>query len=116
MLSKNLQKTFAVFALAGFMATGVGFNITEAASHNPPQKVVVVKRPAPRPSNNHRYQPPQNHGGLHNYKPVVHRDNRRYDPPRHHRNDDKDNGSTTGNLITGLIIGGILGHVITNNS
>ncbi|MDD4320841.1 MAG: hypothetical protein PHH31_04730 [Acidaminococcaceae bacterium] len=42
-----------------------------------------------------------------------HRQERRID---HHRHEDRESHSDTGNLVTGLIIGGVVGAVVANNT
>ena len=46
------------------------------------------------------------------YRPAPRENNRRYDPPRR----DNDSHSDTGNLVTGLLIGGVIGAIIANNT
>jgi hypothetical protein len=46
------------------------------------------------------------------YRPAPRENNRRYDPPRR----DRDSHSDTGNLVTGILIGGVIGAIIANNT
>lgn len=106
--NKRWQRLLAVFALVGFMGTTSLVNVSEAATpkntvHRPAQsqsmkrpsnynrRPVVVHRPAPKPT-----------------RVVYHRPA----PVRHER----ESHSDTGNLVTGLIIGGVLGAIIANNA
>lgn len=107
--NKSWQRLLAVFALVGFIGTTSLVNVSEAATpkrntvHRPAQtqsikrttyynkRPVVVHRPAPKPTR------------------VV------YHKPAPHRHE-RESHSDTGNLVTGLIIGGVLGAIIANNA
>lgn len=100
---KSLQKMMAVLALVGFVGSTSLVNVSEAATPrrgNTPRQTQSIKRAPARPVINRRPQARP--------RPVVyHRAPRRVERESH---------SDTGNLVTGLIIGGVLGAVIANNS
>ena len=130
MMNKKLQKTMAVLAMVGFMGTTSLVNISEAAV--PPRQEINMqqrnRQPQERPQNNRDNQPRNNRDNQprQNNRPENRRDNDRNRPapqrmsaPRRDagpRYEDREHHSDTGNLVTGLIIGGVLGAIIANNT
>jgi hypothetical protein len=138
--NKKLQRTLAVLALVGFMGTTSLTTVSEAASMPPQRPAQTQMQNQPRPNNNQSRQqgpnnevkapnrdndqrgPEQNRNNRQEQRPEMRRDNpapeRRREPERRPmvRRTDYESHSDTGNLVTGLIIGGILGAVIANNS
>ncbi len=126
--SKRIQKVFAVFALVAFLGTSALTSTSEAATPPPPAKQSQAQRPQGNPGNKPSMQqrPQQNNRPQQNKKPQMRKDDRRPAPapvshtsyrrpaPRDYR--DHESHSDTGNLVTGLIIGGVLGAIIANNS
>lgn len=146
MLSKKLQQIVAAGLVAGFLTCSTGFQVAAAAGpqnggqpprqeqqiHNqqnrpaPQQNRGQQNRPAPSwnrgPQQNRQqsdrdrgeYRPEhrQNQERRPEYRPAPRENNRRYDPPRR----DRDSHSDTGNLVTGLLIGGVIGAIIANNT
>jgi len=138
MMNKKMQKTLAVLAMVGFMGTTSLVNVSEAAMPTPPNaQQQQVNRPSQpqqpgnsshnnmsmnrdgQPGNRPNGQPgnrPNGQPGGRNDRPEIRRMSapRRDQGPRFDR--DRESHSDTGNLVTGLIIGGILGAVIAGNS
>lgn len=92
MLQKTIQKTAASTILAIFLSTGLLTGISEAA----PQKQL----PPPPPGQHQQIQKAKNMSYSRNHRPQKH----------------KKEASATGNLVTGLIVGGVIGAVIANNT
>jgi hypothetical protein len=125
MLNKKLQKIVAAGLVAGFLTCSTGVPVAAAAGPQPggqpPRQEQQVnnqqKRPAPQQNrgpqnsssnsswNRDRQNRPE-------YRPAPRDNNRRYDPPRR----DNDSHSDTGNLVTGILIGGVIGAIIANNT
>jgi hypothetical protein len=107
MLVKKIQRLAAALVLVGFVGSTVLTISAEASPQHPQNRQEEIRR-------------------WHNYEMIKHRKeverrhqiaerrayNRRLIIQRH----DTESHSDTGNLVTGLIIGGIIGAVVANNS
>ena len=107
MLIKKIQRLVAALVLVGFVGSTALTISAEASPRYPQNRQEEIQR-------------------QHNYQMIKHRreverrhqedERRAYHsrpiPQRH----DTESHSDTGNLVTGLIIGGIIGAVVANNS
>ena len=104
----RMQKMLAVLALVGVVGTTSFTSVSYAATPYRPQYRQVSRtttRTVVRDYDRHRdYRP----------APMHNEYRRRPEPAYWHR--DHDSHSDTGNLVTGLIIGGVIGAVIAANS
>ena len=141
MMNKKLQKTLAVLAMVGFMGTTSLVNVSEAASMPPQGPAQTQMQNQSRPNQPQQSRQPQqaqaprmqsrndNRGRGEQQAPRARERREEFnrrpnqapvrrmsEPSRGPRFEDREHHSDTGNLVTGLIIGGILGAVIANNS
>ena len=108
MLIKKIQRLIAALVLVGFVGSTVSTISVEASPHYPQNRQEEIQR-------------------QHNYEMIKHRK----EVERRHREEERrayyhrrqilhrhetESHSDTGNLVTGLIIGGVIGAVVANNT
>lgn len=127
---KRISKVLAILSLVAFMGTTTLTGTIEAASPRPPmgnsqgprptnnsRPAQNSNRPAPPPNNNRHPEPPKHSNHRHPSEHSDYRGSSNYRRSGSRRWDrERESHSDTGNLVTGLIIGGIIGAVIANNS
>ena len=119
--SKRIMKVFAVFALVVFMGTTALTSTIEAATPPPARQSQGQRPPQGNPGNRPSMQQRPQHDNRPQPRrqappPPSRNNERRRNPERYRRHDDRDSHSDTGNLVTGLIIGGVIGAIIANNT
>jgi len=100
MLNGKMQKLIAALVVVGFVGSASLPIIAEASPHRDREEQRIEHRRENRRIEEHR-------------RDEHRRDEHRRDEHRRHR--DHESHSDTGNLVTGLIIGGVVGAVIANN-
>ena len=109
MLMKKMQKLIAAFVLVGFVGSAGLPIVAEASFHNyREEQRIEHHREKQRIAEHHREE----------QRIAEHRreEQRRHDHRAEYRRyNDNESHSDEGNLVTGLLIGGIVGAIIGNN-
>ena len=139
-MHKRLQKILAVALMTGVLSTSFVMGVSEAASVRQvkpaAQKNTQLHKTQSthKPGSAHKVQPLHKNGSNHNgpvmhksgsvhHGPVIHRQQPAPPPPpppppppkHHHHHDDK-RSMHTEDWIGALVLGGVIGAVITNNT
>lgn len=107
MLIKKIQRLVAALVLVGFVGSTALTISAEASPRYPQNRQEEIQRQHNYQMIKHRREVERRH-----QEDERHAYHRRPIPQRH----DTESHSDTGNLVTGLIIGGIIGAVVANNS
>ena len=107
MLMKKIQRLVAALVLVGFVGSTALTISVEASPRHPQNRQEEIQRQHNYEMIKHRREVERRH--QEDERRAYHR---RPIPQRH----DTESHSDTGNLVTGLIIGGIIGAVVANNS
>ena len=121
MLNKKMQKLMAAFVLVGFMGSTSLPIIAEASSYHSEhaqEQRIQHQREEQRIQHQReeqRIQRQQEKQRIQHHREEQRRQRQREDQRRNHHNNDNESHSDTGNLVTGLLIGGVIGSIIGNN-
>lgn len=107
MLNEKMRRLIATLVLVGFVGSAGLPIIAEASSHHSESKheYRIYRHKEEQRMAEHRREEHRREENRRYYHRVANK--------RHH---DHDSHSDIGNLVTGLIIGGVLGSVVANNN